>query len=169
MKLCPRTERNFLSVLPLDAMLARYMLSCVRPSVHSSVCPSQVGVLSKRLNESSWFLARELHPTYPKLCYEEIWVPPKIRVLPSGTLPQTLDLQCDQRTRLQSSLWITPTTAERASRGWMRKVHCMPVDCNPLNPLLGSFLDLLYNLFLHCCAAVGKMLTDTSRRAVRLR
>ena len=34
----------------------------------SSVCPSQVGVLSKRLNESSWFLPCELPSTRPTLC-----------------------------------------------------------------------------------------------------
>ena len=45
-----------------------------------SVHPSQVGVLSKRINESSWFLAWELHSTYPTLCYTEIHVPSKIRV-----------------------------------------------------------------------------------------
>ena len=28
------------------------------------LCPSQVGILSKRLNESSWFLAWELPSTY---------------------------------------------------------------------------------------------------------
>ena len=33
-----------------------------------SVCPSQVGVLSKRLNESSWFLACELPSTRHTLC-----------------------------------------------------------------------------------------------------
>jgi len=57
------------------------------------VCLSQVGVLSKRLNESSWILAWELHSTYPTLCYKEIHVPSKIRVLPSGILLQTLDLK----------------------------------------------------------------------------
>ena len=31
--------------------------------------------------------------TYPALCYNEIRVSPKIRVLSSGTLPQTLDLK----------------------------------------------------------------------------
>ena len=34
---------------------------------------------------------------------------------------------------------------------------------------LSVSLDLSNNLFLHCCAAVGKISTDTSRRAVRLR
>jgi len=36
-------------------------------------------------------------------------------------------------------------------------------------PFLRFVLDLLCNLFLHCCAAVGKILTGTSRRAVPLR
>jgi len=54
---------------------------------------SQVGVLLKWLNELGWFLAWELPSTYPTLCYREILVPPKIRVLPSGTLRQTLDFK----------------------------------------------------------------------------
>ena len=42
------------------------MLS-IRGTSHGpvSVCPSQVGVLLKRLNESIWFLACELHFTRP--------------------------------------------------------------------------------------------------------
>jgi len=51
----------------------RAMLS-IRGTSHGpvSVCPSQVGVLSKRLNKSTWFLARELpstkfHPSYTVL------------------------------------------------------------------------------------------------------
>jgi len=40
---------------PRDAMLARLLAMALCPSV--SVCLSQVGVLSKRMNESSWFLA----------------------------------------------------------------------------------------------------------------
>ena len=47
------------------------------------LCLSQVGVLLKQLNESGWFLARELHSTYLTLCYKEIHVPLKIRVLTS--------------------------------------------------------------------------------------
>ena len=30
-----------------------------------AVCASQVGVLSKRMNELSWFLVWELHLSYP--------------------------------------------------------------------------------------------------------
>ena len=46
---------------------------CVRGTTHGPVsvrpsfCPSQVGVLSKRLNESSWFFACELPSTRPTL------------------------------------------------------------------------------------------------------
>ena len=43
---------------------------CIRGTSHGpmSVCPAQVGVLSKQLNESSWFLACELPSTRPTLC-----------------------------------------------------------------------------------------------------
>ena len=44
---------------------------CIRGTSHGpvSVCPSQVDrVLSKRLNESNWFLACELPSTCPTLC-----------------------------------------------------------------------------------------------------
>jgi len=51
----------------------------------------------------------------------------------------------------------------------MHKFNYTLVDCNPVTPLLRVVLDLSYKLFLHCYAAVGKILTDTSRRAVRLR
>jgi len=48
-----------------------------RVSVRLSVRLSQAGIVSKRLNESSWVLARGLPSTCPTLCYEEIWVSPK--------------------------------------------------------------------------------------------
>ena len=57
----------------------------------------------------------------------------------------------------------------RVRRGWMHKVYYTSIDCNPLILLLVFLVDLSYDLFLHCCAAVGKSLTDTSRRAVPLR
>jgi len=51
--------------------------------VSVSVCLSQVGFLSKRLNESDRFLAWELSSTYPTLCFKKIKVSTKIRVIPS--------------------------------------------------------------------------------------
>jgi len=69
--------------LPRNAMLARYMLSsCARLSVG----PLQASIVSKSLDELSWFLARRLSSTCPTLRYTEICVPPKIRILPGGTL-----------------------------------------------------------------------------------
>jgi len=77
-----------------------------------SVCLSQAGVLSKQLDESSWVLAQRFPLTYPTLCYREIRVSPKIRVLTSGTLQQTLYLEnvatasrscCRQNSSLSSS------------------------------------------------------------------
>ena len=44
----------------------------------------------------------------------------------------------------------------------MHNVYYTSVDCNPLTPLLRSVPDMLYNLFLRCCAAVGRILADTS-------
>ena len=54
--------RNVRSSLfqPCDAVLAPYMLSsCVCPSL----CPSQAGIVSKRLDESSWFWHGCTYPT----------------------------------------------------------------------------------------------------------
>ena len=52
----------------------RYASACTS---YSHVCLPQVGVLSKPLNESSWFLAGELSSSYPTLCCREIQVPSK--------------------------------------------------------------------------------------------
>ena len=52
---------------PRDAILVPVLALCL--------CLSQVGVLSKRLNESGWFLLRELLSTYLALCFKEIQVP----------------------------------------------------------------------------------------------
>ena len=99
----------------------------------------------------------------------------KLRVLPSGTLLQTLDLEnfatasrwCG---RLNSSTveLVDHTYEGRAPRDWIHTVCYSLIDCNPLTPLLRFILDLLQNLFLRCCAAVDKILTGKSRRAVRL-
>ena len=70
--------------LPCDAMLC-----CRRVPFF---CISQAGIVSRQLDESSWFSAWRLPFTYPTLCYNEIWVSPKIVVLPSGTLSETPDL-----------------------------------------------------------------------------
>ena len=89
--LCVTTQRR-ISFLPLDAMLLRAISAVVAcPSVCPSVRPSQAGVLSKRLDESSWVLVRRLPSTSPtphesgpfstnrliassrQLCYFDLW------------------------------------------------------------------------------------------------
>ena len=65
---------NPMSVIyPRDAMLW--------PSVCLSVCLSQVGELSKRLDESRSFLVCKLASTYPTLCFEEIQVSTNVRIV----------------------------------------------------------------------------------------
>jgi len=86
-------------------------------------CPS-VSVTSRSSIETTerieLFLAWELSSTYPTLCYKDIRVPLKIRVLPSDTLPELRTLKifasssrsCGRRNCRRSSLWITPTTID---------------------------------------------------------
>jgi len=82
-RICNRT--NYRATLYASAVFA--------VAVCPSVCPSQGRVLSKQMNESSWFLAWSLPSTYPTLRFKEIWVSQKIMVLPSGTLSQTADIE----------------------------------------------------------------------------
>ena len=118
MQVCTSLQTdNHASTPPLGFSSA---MLCIRGTSHGpvSVCLSvrvrlsQVGVLSKRMNESGWFLARELHSTYPTLCYKEIHVPSKIRVLPSGILLQTLDLE-NFATAYRSSKRVVNLARER--------------------------------------------------------
>jgi len=93
-ELCRRAYGDLRSqhFYPRDAMLARVLTMALCLSV--CLCLSQLGVLSKRLNESVWFLATELLSTYHTFCYrpKEIQASTK-KVLPTGTLLQTLDLE----------------------------------------------------------------------------
>jgi len=65
------TEEKDRQFIPRDAMLVRYMWAYICSSVYVSLLLSQVGVLSKRMNESSWFWHGSFFP-YPTLCYKEI-------------------------------------------------------------------------------------------------
>ena len=77
--------------LPRDAMLAPVYAvvpcpSVRRPSVTSRCCIETTGRIELVFGVG-------LPSTYPTLCSKEIWLSPKIRVLPSGTLSQTPDLE----------------------------------------------------------------------------
>ena len=81
-------------ILP-DAMSVRVQLRhgvCVC----LSVCVSQVGVLSKRMDGSSWLLAWRLLSTYLTLCYRDIPVSGKIKV---GYFPFLLNFVLNVRYR----------------------------------------------------------------------
>ena len=62
-------------------MLARVLAIALCPSVSVCVCLclSQVGVVLKWLDGSSWFLAWRLLSTSPTLCFEEIRICTKVR------------------------------------------------------------------------------------------
>ena len=82
--------------------------------VSVSLCMPQVGVLSKRINESGWFF---WHGSFlPTLSCKEIQVPSKIKVLPSGTLLQTLDLE-NFATAYRSSKRVVNLARERWTLG----------------------------------------------------
>jgi len=105
----------------------------------------------------------ELPLIYHKLCYKEIRIPPKLRVLPCGTLLQTLDLEnfvtasrwCDR----QNSSTVAPvdyTYDGRARHGWMHNACYTSADCHPLTPFLRLIVDLLYN-----CSVVPALLCSS--------
>jgi len=60
--------------------------------------------------------------------------------------------RCYQRRRSACGLHLRWSSAS-----WLNaQVYYTLVDCNPLTPLLRFVSDLLYKLYLHCYAAVGK-------------
>ena len=152
-------------------MLARYLLlSCVRPSVRPRVRRKSV---SKRLDESSWVFAWRLFSTSATPCCKKIWVSlTKFRVLPSGTFSQTPDLYGKSFAFNALSTKLVVVVDGRAC--WRHlydnrqvvAVYCKSINCNPLTPLQRFVVNMSYvNLF----STVDKILTDTTRRAVRLR
>ena len=95
-------------LLQLLLTARRYASARTATALRLSVCLSQVGVLSKWMDGSSWFLACRLLLTYPTLCCNEIQVSTKMRALSSGTLSQTQDSEIllrhiDRRTCYQLS------------------------------------------------------------------
>ena len=65
---------------------ARYILHFV------TGCPSQTGIVSKRLDELSWFLTLGLPSTYHTVLQEKVGYLSKITILLFGTVSKTQDL-----------------------------------------------------------------------------
>ena len=144
----------------------------VYPSVRPSVCPPQAGMASKRLDESSTYLARRLPSTFPtSLCCKDIWVSPKIGVLPSGTLSQTPDFDnfaTARRSRCQQNSSSSSSTVELVDD------ICTTVDESWLFTASRSTVTLSNSITSVCCgfvvlSTVDKILTEIARRAVVLR
>jgi len=80
---------------------------------HVSVCPSQAGIVSERLDNLSWCLSWRLPSTYPTLYSKEIRIPLKNKgtslwnVAPIVILPQQVDCVVN-KTRRRWSLLTTP-------------------------------------------------------------
>jgi len=68
-----------------------------------SIRLSQAGIVSKQLDESSWFLAWRLSSTYPH-CVVRKFGYLKIRILSSVTMSQTPDLENSATARHQQFL-----------------------------------------------------------------
>jgi len=70
-----------------------------------TLCPSvrllQTGVLSKLTDGSSWLSAQRLPSNFRILRYKKNSGISKIRVIPSGTLSQTLDLEKKSKQRIE--------------------------------------------------------------------
>ena len=105
--------------LPRDAMPARNILSSC---VYLSVCPSQAGIISKRLDKSSWFWVLRLPSTYPTSCYKEIWASPKLAFVPNSVFTDLENFSTASRSRFRrSSLLMTPIR-QSTSRGCLLHV-----------------------------------------------
>ena len=126
-----------------SAVYAMALCPSVRPPVCLYVHHKSVLYRNDQTDRAGFW-----HGSYPKLCYKEIWIPPKILVLPAGTLPHILDLEyfatASRRCGQQDSSTVEPvdyTYDDRARRGWMHSVYYTLVSCNRLTPLLRFVLN----------------------------
>jgi len=121
----PRNLCDIWIFLPRDTMIARYILClCERLSVRLSITRRYCIETTRRIE---LVFDIRVSPTYHKVCCKEILAPPKIRVLPSRTLPQTLDLEkcrhstpsrwCGQQISSTVELVDCPATVERTAAG----------------------------------------------------
>ena len=116
---------------PRHASAVYAVVAC--PSVRPSIRPSQAGIVSKRLDESSYsFSHGGFLPPIPHWLVRKFRLSPKVRVLPYETLSQTPDLKSfvtavdrvvnKARRRRRSSLLTTPIR-QSTSRGCLLQVN----------------------------------------------
>jgi len=169
-------------------MQARY-ICCRRVSVRPSVRPSvtsRYGIeaagrirriylsCNKTIAITTSFLACRLPSSYHTLYYKKIWVSPKIRVLPSGTLFQTPYLEnfaTASRSRCQlnssssssSTVELVDATYATTDESWLFTTSRSTVT-------ISLRITAIYCGFVVQLVPTGdKISTDIARRAVRLR
>jgi len=135
-------------------MLARFLQSsCMCLSVGLSFCLPQAGIVSKRLDKSSWLLAWKLSFTYCTLRYKKLSIS-KYKgtsvwnfVLNSGLRKFFQGRSIVLSTKLADSRVCWRHLWRSTRRGWTHVVYYTSVDCNPLTPLhqfcSGSVLQLV--------------------------
>ena len=122
---CPsscRINRRCRHPPPKGIHFYRAMLS-IRGTSHGPVSVSVSVCHKSEFYRNGWtnravFLALELHSTYPTLCYKKTHVSLKIRVLPSGILLQTLDLEYFATTYRSSKRAINLARKRWTLRAW---------------------------------------------------
>jgi len=138
----------------------------------------EYNIASKRLDESSWFLAQRLPSTYRTLCYKELSVSPKIRILPSGTLSQTSDLEncaTASRSRCQQNSSSSLSTVEfvgdtytAVDESWLFTTTHKSVNCNPLTPFdLLKICRATCNMVGRPCVCLCLCLSVTNRSSTK--
>jgi len=114
-----------------------------------SVCPLHTCIVSKRLDESSRFVARRFHFTCPKLCCKETQVLSKISVLSSETFSHTLDLQkiaTTSRSCCQQNSSTVELVDDIRDDRRIVAVYDKSIDCYTPTPALRFVADFLYDL-----------------------
>ena len=108
----------------------------VRPSVR----PSQAGIASKPLDESSGFLSRKIPSTCPTLCCKKSFVSPKIKVPPRT--PDLENFATASRSRCQQNLSSTVELVDDTYR---------PTTVNKLWLSTVTLLLHYFSLLWICC------------------
>jgi len=146
----------------VSAVYAVVHCQSVRLSVCSSVCPSQAGVVWKRLDESSWFLAWGFLPPIPHCVIRKFGYLQKLGYFSLELRPQNFITACRSRCQQHSSSSSSSTvefvddTYTTVDESWL---------------FTTSRSTVILQLHSICCgfvvkfvSTVDKILTDIARR-----
>ena len=141
-----RSNHYFFTLLPRDALLARYMLSS---RVRLSVCHKLVLYRNDRTNRAGFGTGTSFHQSHTVI--RKYGYLQKIRALSTATLSQTPDLEnvaaasqsrCQQHSLLSSTVEFVDDTYTTINESWLFTTNRSTVT------LELHYFDLLYKLFL---------------------